>query len=285
MGNQATGQDIILAIVENMARSLEPLHYTVLAPTVYHVSLHPEDHERLEGIFPEIIDQAKRALDDELDALSKAARPPRFFRRFVKKKPALQRPKEGWNIAFHKDADDDLQHGDVLVDSQLTLPPRQEYGVGHRTKRILTHRTSGGMKTLPPVYEEDDVLIPPEGRSTAERAYARITYTDTTGPHVYLMSKDEIAIGRGGLSYYVHVQLTTDAPVSREHLRIRRDAGTGQFFIKDLSKYGTSVNGKKIKSSIGDDQPDLDIWVPLPSTARIGLAEVVVLDFEAVHER
>jgi len=48
----ATAREIILEIVRNMREGLEPLHYTTLPPSIFHVYLHPEDMARLRGILP-----------------------------------------------------------------------------------------------------------------------------------------------------------------------------------------------------------------------------------------
>ena len=42
--NPATAREIILEIVRNMREGLEPLHYSTLAPAIYHVYLHPRRH-------------------------------------------------------------------------------------------------------------------------------------------------------------------------------------------------------------------------------------------------
>src|SRR5512132_2566852 len=67
----ATAREIIQEIVRNMREGLEPLHYSTLAPAIYHVYLHPEDLERLRAIAPRIVDEAKRALDEEVGALNR----------------------------------------------------------------------------------------------------------------------------------------------------------------------------------------------------------------------
>jgi pSer/pThr/pTyr-binding forkhead associated (FHA) protein len=72
--------------------------------------------------------------------------------------------------------------------------------------------------------------------------------------------------------------------VSREHLRLRRDDLSGRFFLKDLSSLGTTVDGVPVPSSVEvveGRKRDKGIEVPLPERARIGLANVIVLDFEA----
>ena len=80
------------------------------------------------------------------------------------------------------------------------------------------------------------------------------------------------------------MKFETYPDVSREHFRLRRDAATGQFFIKDLSRLGTTVNGDKVPSSIEfveGERRDKEIEAPVPSKARIGLAGVLFLDFQA----
>src|SRR5205823_279599 len=69
----ATAREIILEIVRNMREGLEPLHYSTLAPAIYHVYLHPDDMDRLRGILPRVVDEARRALDSELEALNRAS--------------------------------------------------------------------------------------------------------------------------------------------------------------------------------------------------------------------
>ena len=69
----ATAREIILEIVRNMREGLEPLHYSTLPPAVFHVYLHPDDMERLRAIAPRIVDEARRALDAEVEALNKAS--------------------------------------------------------------------------------------------------------------------------------------------------------------------------------------------------------------------
>src|SRR5256885_6343467 len=69
----ATAREIILEIVRNMREGLEPLHYSTLAPAIYHVYLHPDDMDRLRGIVPRIIEEARRALDAEMESLNRGS--------------------------------------------------------------------------------------------------------------------------------------------------------------------------------------------------------------------
>ena len=115
-------------------------------------------------------------------------------------------------------------------------------------------------------------------------AYATIEYEDQSGRQTYRMAKNQIVIGRGGRDYWTDLKLNTLPDISREHVRLRRDTETGEFFIKDLSRLGTSVNGKAIPTSVefaDGEKRDKNLEVKLPAQARIGLAEVVFLEFKA----
>jgi pSer/pThr/pTyr-binding forkhead associated (FHA) protein len=97
------------------------------------------------------------------------------------------------------------------------------------------------------------------------------------------MRKDTLSIGRGGSSVWVDVQVVTSPKVSREHFRLRRDGDA--FFIQDLSTWGTSVDGQPIPAAVpGPDgvlRPGPE--QPLPSRARIQMADALVMTFEATQ--
>jgi hypothetical protein len=115
-------------------------------------------------------------------------------------------------------------------------------------------------------------------------AFAVIEYDDQTGRKTYQMAKDEIVVGRGGRDYWTDIKLETLPDVSREHFRLRRDPATGQFFLKDLSRLGTTINGEKAPSSIefeGGEKRDRNLEAAVPARARIGLAGVVFLEFRS----
>lgn len=86
------------------------------------------------------------------------------------------------------------------------------------------------------------------------------------------MTENEISIGRGGDGTQVNLALYTNDEVSREHVRLRRDAAQGRFLIVDQSMNGTWLNGKRLGRGVEET---------LPGSARIGIAEVITLQFEA----
>jgi len=275
-GRPATGRDVILEIVRNMHEGLEPLHYTTLAPAIYHVYLHSGDFERLRGIFPRMQEETRQALDAELAELNRASLGERLK---LSRKPASKvvAPEGGWRIEFFENTDEDVQPGDIVIYSELALPAKAEFGTGSMTKRINTRRMANQL-TVSQKYDEQ---LPP---TKEMEAYATIEYEDQGGRQTYRMSKNQIVIGRGGRDYWTDLKLNSPPDISREHVRLRRDAQSGEFFIKDLSRLGTTVNGEKIPTSVeyvDGERRDKNVEVKLPATARIGLADVVFLNFTA----
>ena len=269
----ATAREIILEIVRNMREGLEPLHYSTLAPSVYHVYLHPDDMERLRGILPRVIDEARRALDEELETLNRAsiAEKLKLARRGG---PKIAAPDGGWQIRILEDTDEDAAPGDIAIHSELALPAKDELGSGSMTKRIATRRL-GGVESTKQSY-----TAAPAPTGTV----AVIEYEDSGGRKTYHMTKDEIVIGRGGRDYWTDIKLDTLPDVSREHCRLRRDPASGRFFLKDLSRLGTTIDGTKAPSSLeidGTEKRDLNREAPVPERSRIGLAGVVFLDFRS----
>lgn len=307
---RATGRDVILAIAENMRSSLEPLVTKTIAPSLYQVYLHGADYERLRTLFGELEAEARELLERELAGLNRGPTrvapvvgrllaPLRPWRRRAKdkalsdgagegaptsasassaatarsKRPAAPRfvSAEGrWFIRFQEDPNGTLEPGDIQVVSEFAQQAAAGYGSGAPTHRISTTRRLGRSITQ---------------RESADpaAAHARITYKDDSGPREFWVVKDEIVIGRDAPDVWVDLRLETSLDVSREHARLRRLPESGAFRIKDLSKLGTTVNGRALPSSLegsGEAERDLDRWTELPDRARIGLAGIVYLDFE-----
>src|SRR5512141_1102453 len=102
----ATAREIILEIVRNMREGLEPLHYTTLPPAIFHVYLHPDDMGRLRGILPRIVDEARRALDAEVESLNKASLTEKL--KLAKRSdPKIAAPDGGWQIRILENTDED----------------------------------------------------------------------------------------------------------------------------------------------------------------------------------
>jgi hypothetical protein len=268
-------RDLIDAILDNMRANLEPLRYSTLAPGRYLVYVHPAEYARLEGIIPILQDEAIRALAEALSRLNRRSPVQRVKDRVTGGRiPAVQNAAIDWHVEFLPDPDGDLKAGDIVIYSELLLPARPELGVGEQTRRIATER-SGSRRTT----REHIVTRPPKEPTSL----ARLIYDDDAGHHEEVIAKESVTIGRGGMAYPIDIRITSSPDVSREHARIRRDSKTGGFFLIDLSSLGTTLNGRHVPSGFeaaDGIRKENGVETPLPNRARIGLTDVVYLDFQ-----
>lgn len=268
-------RDVIDAVLENMRKNLEPLKYSTLVPSRYLIYLHPAEFARLEGIIPILQEQTIRALSEELDALNRRSVLHRYADRVLgRQPPVVQHPGVDWHVEFLQDPDGDVRPGDILVDSELMLPASPELGVGERTRRITT------------MHVGQRVTAKEQVEQARGRVLARITYEDEAGRHVHSMNKDSVTVGRGGIAFPVDIRIAAAVDVSREHARIRRDPANGTFFLIDLSSLGTSIDGRLVPrgyDEVDGTKRENGAEAPLPDRARIGLAEMVYLDFQVVR--
>jgi FHA domain-containing protein len=273
-------RDLIVEVLKNMRRNLEPLRYSTLAPSRYLVYLHPAEYARLESIIPLLQEQTVRALSEELTRLNKRSTVQRYAERFLgNATPPVESAAGDWQVEFLPDPDGEVEEGALMIDSQLQLPPNLELGGGEKTRRITTHHVGANVTTRARVVEA------PAVSTTPVFALARLTYDDEAGRHAFDIVKDSITIGRGGTTYPVDVKIMSSADVSREHARIRRDAQTGRFYLIDLSSLGTTLNGRHVPrgyDEVDGTKRENGAETPLPDQARIGLADTVSLQFDVV---
>ena len=273
-------RDIIDAIVDNMRKNLEPLKYSTLAPSRYTVYLHASEFARLEGILPVLQEQTTRALTDELLKLNQRSRLWRWADRWRGGRgPEIRNAAADWQVDFLPDPDGDMGEGDLLIDSELILPASPDLGVGERTRRITTVHAGERSSTREQTMKRTETAPPVS-------VLARIEYDDDSGHHTYDVITDSITIGRGGIAYPVDIRIASSPDVSREHVRIRRDAATGRFFLIDLSSLGTTLNGRHVPKGydeVDGTKRENGAETPVPDAARIGLADTVFLTFGAAQ--
>jgi hypothetical protein len=231
------------------------------------VYLHEQDFALVEGLLSEIEQDARRAVAEAivaenrerpvLDALRTGIGLPR-------------RPFESGGepeIRIRPDAEGVLAPGEIQVDARF--PPVAAVASGTPTERVFTTRS--GPSEPPP-------------RGTGRRL-ATLSFSDERGPQVFHMEKPSLVVGRGGPGYWVDVKVKTSFDVSREHVRLRHDPATGAFYLKDVSRLGTTLDGSPVPSSVEREGSaagrDRDIEVPLPARAVIGLAGVLFVEFRA----
>ena len=279
--NQITGDDIISELIRNADAGRFKVRYTILVPCIFNVYLHPRDYDLIQPIADLIREEAVRALKEHLLGLNKlrAARP--FGKRFGsagEPRPEYKILEKQWVVQFHGDQEERLRPGEIEIYSELGSARPKDFGAGAMTTFITRH-TAGDSVTVAGNSEGAQPQVP------ARPVLARVRYRDSGRDRTFVMTTEEIVIGRGGKAVWVDLKLEGPADVSREHCRIRRDPGTGTFFIRDLSQFGTTVNGTPIPKSVdqveGGEKVDRNREALLPSPARITLADVCTLEFEA----
>ena len=271
-------RDLIVAVLDNMRRYQEPLVYSIIVPSRYLVYLHPAEYARLEGILPILQEQTVRGLAEEVAKLNRPSPIQRYAGRILRKAQVPVESAGGdWHVEFLEDPDGDVPEGAFLVDSELRAPQSVELGAGDRTRRITTVHLGQRVTTREQTVTRQ---APPD-----VRVLARVTHEDESGQHAFDVVKDSITIGRGGTTYPVDIAIASSPDVSREHARIRRDAQTGTFFLIDLSSLGTTLNGRHVPrgyDEVDGTKRENGVETPLPDQARIGLADVVYLQFGLV---
>jgi hypothetical protein len=261
-----SGRIIIEQLIRNMELGQFEMGYSILAPCIFSLYLHPDDYARLTGVFDLIRQDAKQALGAKLAQLNAKPLGLGALRGAKDRKPYKIAGKD-WTFEFFPDSEGVVPLGDVEIHSELNETPQPGY---HGTKTTLLDREpSVGSIT-------GRAGVRPETRQSGDRAgdrvYAEIRYEDDSGPQLYLMTQDEISVGRGGDGAQVSLALYTNDEVSREHLRVWRDPAQKRFVIVDKSMNGTWLNGKRLARGVEET---------LPPKAQISVAEVITLQFEA----
>jgi hypothetical protein len=321
-----TGRDIIDDLVTRMRTESEPLRYSSLAHGVYRVFLHRDDYDRLAPARRTIVEEATRALDEEIERINAhrgdAGEPVRRWlqaaTRLVKPvDPPLRRPTSGWIIELFPDEDEELEPGSFRITSELMLPAHSGALGGDATQRVQplgaapsppAVSTPAPIVSAPPVATVAPVAVavappptaipapvtppadatrrtdPQATAKTVREAWGELTYRDNLGrEHTARLDADLVRVGRGGTDSAVDVVIQGPEDVSRIHLHLRRDA-TGEVRLKDVSRFGTTLDNERVPPSLDAGGADADRWVPLRPRAQIGLAGVVVLHYRAVTE-
>src|SRR3954471_16301035 len=208
-----SGLDIWQALKQELNDNLYPLRSVTLAPTVYHVYLHPDDFEIVEGIVPRIVDDVIAALTEEVARLNRQSVPRLGLRGWLRSSdegaPPIEVPGDGWQVHIQADLDGELPRGRLGLVSKLTLPPRPDYGgaptiVTVRTVFTDGRRSSSSSSSAPAVSSPSstvtDVAEAPGPSAAADggealRLRASLEYHDEAGDHLFAMRKELIKIG------------------------------------------------------------------------------------------
>jgi hypothetical protein len=257
LSGKLSGQAIINELIRNVELGQFEMGYSVLLPCVFSLYLHPEDHSRLAGVFDLIVEDAKRALGARVAQLNSK---PKIL---GVKRPRRQTKEfkiagKDWILEFLPDSEGTVPVGDVEIHSELNETAEPGF---RGTKTTLMGREPSVTSPRPAAVT----------RRTSETVYAEIRYEDDSGPQLYLISQNEVRVGRGGDDLPMDLALYTNDEVSREHFALRRDPATRRFYILDKSVNGTWLEGKRLKKGAEEAMPD---------RATIGVAQVLTLFFQ-----
>jgi hypothetical protein len=277
---QITGDDIIAEILRNAEQGVFKIRYTAVLPSIYRIYLHPSDFDTIKPVVNALTAESRTALIERVEELNRAAKPSSIARTLgfdSGKQIEYKILDPDWTIEFHPDAEDRLNRGDIEIYSELASAERPDFGEGAMTRHVTKRLASGATSSSQIPASEVTAHAQPR---TGSPVFAYIKYEDATGPQVFPVTKNQIVIGRGGKSFWVDLKLNGPSDVSREHCRIRRDPATGRFFLKDVSQFGTTIDGKRIEPNLEDPTRE----EPIPARTVIGLADTVFLNFEAANE-
>lgn len=284
---QITGDDIIAEVLRNAEQGVFKIRYTALLPSIYHIYLHPSDYDTIKPVLTALAAETRAALIERIEQLNRETKGSSIARTLgfeSGKRVEYKILDPDWTVEFHPDAEDKLGRGDLEIYSELASAERPDFGEGAMTRHV-TKRLASGERSSERLAATE-VTAPAQPRAGSP-VYAHLRYEDAEGPHVYPVVKNQIVIGRGGKSFWVDLKITSPPDISREHCRLRRDPATGRFFLKDVSQFGTTIDGKRVPGSLetkdGQDR-DQNIEAPLPPRAVIGLADSVYLQFEIANE-
>ena len=256
-----SGQTILDELVRNLELGRLEMGYSILLPCIFSIYLHPDDYARLLPVQELIKEDARRALSARMAEWNSKGAKSSLFRRGAPRKQ-FRIAQNDWWLEFFPDPEGAVPPGDVEIHSELNDLAQPGY---RGAKTTLIERETSVTAARVAADRENT-------RRQSEKVFAEIRYEDDSGAQTFLMTQDEISIGRGGEELWVDLPLYTSEEISREHLRLKRDPENGQFVITDKSRNGTWLNGKRLERNVARKMPE---------RAEIGLAEVLRLSFEA----
>jgi len=239
-----SGQIIIDELIRNMDLGRLELGYSILVPCIFSVYLHPSDFERVAPVESLIKEDAKRALTAcvagwNAKSAKRRNAAPKTYRTAI----------NGWWIGLFADSENAVPPGDVEIHSVLNDMAQPGYR-GMKTTLIDREPSVTAARV---VRDRENTRLRPSA------AFAEVRYQDESGPQTFLVTQNEITIGRGGEDLWVDLALYTTDEISREHLKLHRDAATGAFTLTDISRNGTWLNGRRVAGNVA---------IALPARAR-----------------
>jgi hypothetical protein len=279
-----TPEEVVAAILVEFKSNIVPGYFVNYTHNIFRVYLDPVNFSALRPYQTRMREEATLALSQELKGINGPSGLQRGSR-FLSKPRAAPKFKRHealgeWIVDFFQNEDDDAEQQPLLVYSAGSTPLAAGSLQGTPTMKV---------ERAPEPEPGGTLRARAQVRSPLHAAvYATLTYEDDSGGHTFNIVKELTKVGRGGPVNWVDVTLLTSRDVSREHCQIRRDGAGNQFFIKDLSKFGTWVDGTRVPPSIeikNGIESDKGIEAPLPLKAQITLADIVSMQFRALRKK
>jgi len=176
-----SGRTIVSELIRNMELGRLEMEYSILLPCIFNIYLHPEDYARLAAVQELIGEDARRALTARMNEWNKKP-----LGRGAPKSCKIAQ--SDWRIEFFADGDGAVPRGDVEIHSELNLQTEPGY---RGVKTTLVDREPGVTQLRG---------VTGAGRNSRRRpeVFAEIRYRDDSGPQTYLVTQDEVRVGRGG---------------------------------------------------------------------------------------
>ena len=120
------GRKIWKAVRDELMLNLYPLPFSTIAPTVYHVYLHPDDFEAIDPVGARVVAQIQQALTAEVEKINDGLR--RSTRRVLSRLldrdelPPIEVPASGWEVHLCADRNGELERGQLGIVSTLAMP-------------------------------------------------------------------------------------------------------------------------------------------------------------------
>ena len=183
-----SGRIIIEQLIRNMELGQFEMGYSILTPCIFSLYLHPDDYTRLTGVFDLIREDAKTGAGGQAGAMNAKPLGLGALRGAKDRKP-YKIAVQGLGLRIFsrfRGRGAVGRRGDSLRaerDAAAGLSRDQDHAAGSRAERGRDHRYGQARR--------------PETRQSGDRVYAEIRYEDDSGPQLYLMTQDEISVGRG----------------------------------------------------------------------------------------
>jgi len=300
-GRLSLPQIIAEEVKREMQASARPTLRKEVVPDQYQILVYPDDYDWLSPVEEDLLEEIGEELDEVLTELNEGTnywlelleqitripllggRIEWFARPLVRRKDRSYEVRGPWQVEIVRS--ENVPQGDVLIEAWVS----EEAEGDTDTVRGYSERAGGdkGKTATDPFKTFSSSLgnaLGDRGKKEkttrdSEPTYACLTYPDENGEtETFEMTERKIKVGRGSPSTWVHLRLDfVEKDISREHLKVRYNSDTDRIEVKDVSKYGTVINGTTI---------DEKEWHPISDGARIVLAgrDDVPIDVEIPSE-